>query len=54
MIAIGGSPIFQLFGSEPQNLNTWVLFFPYTWLPVILVTVALSGHLLVTRKMLRG
>ncbi len=37
-----------------RNLNTWVLFFPYPWLPVILVTVALSGHLLVTRKLLRG
>lgn len=52
-IAIGGSPLVRLFGDEPRNLNTWVLFFPYPWLPVILVTVALSGHLLVTRKLLR-
>lgn len=53
-IALAGSPMLRLFGAEPENLNTWVLFFPYSWLPVILVTVALSGHLLVTRKLLRS
>jgi hypothetical protein len=52
VIAVAGSPMVRLFGDEPKNLNTWVLFFPYSWLPMILVTVALSGHLLVTRKLL--
>jgi hypothetical protein len=52
-VAVAGSPMVRLFGDESRDLNTWVLFFPYPWLPVILVTVAISGHILVTRKLLR-
>jgi len=42
----------RAFGDEPQNLNTWVLYFPYVWLPVVLVTIALSSHIIITRKLL--
>jgi hypothetical protein len=51
-IAVAGSPMVRLFGDEPQNLNTWVLYFPYVWLPVVLVTVAILSHVVITRKLL--
>ncbi len=54
MIAVIGSPFVRGFGSEPENLNTWVLFFPYVWLPAVLVMVAIFGHLILTRKLLQG
>jgi hypothetical protein len=53
-IAVGSSPLFHVFGTEPRQLNTWVLFFPYVWLPAVLVTIALAGHVLVTRALLRA
>ncbi len=50
-IAVATSPIVRLFGDEPQHLNTWVLYFPYVWLPVVMVTIAIFGHVVVTRKL---
>ena len=38
----------------PIILNTWVLYFPYVWLPVVLVTAAIAGHVMVTRALRRG
>ena len=34
-----------------QPDSTWVAYFPYVWLPAILVTAALLGHILVFRKL---
>jgi hypothetical protein len=51
-IAITASPIVRLFGDDPSRLNTWVLYFPYVWLPVVLVTIAISGHIIIWRKLL--
>jgi hypothetical protein len=31
--------------------NTWVAFFPYVWLPSILVPAALLGHIVIFRKL---
>jgi len=53
-IAITTSPVIRLFGDEPRNLNTWVLYFPYVWLPVVLVTMAISSHIVITRKLMKG
>lgn len=39
----------RLFMQEPSNL--WVTFMPYTLLPGILVTAALTGQLLILRKL---
>lgn len=33
--------------------NTWVGFFPFIWLPAGLVTFALLGHVVLTRRLLR-
>jgi len=53
VIAVASSPMVRLFGDDPRDVNTWVLYFPYVWLPVVLVTVAIAGHVMVTRA-LRG
>lgn len=52
LIAVGTSPMVRLFGSEPRHVNTWVLYFPYVWLPVVLVTIAVASHVVITRKLL--
>ncbi len=52
-IAIASTPIFEFFGTEAHQLNTWVADPPYVWLPGILVPSALLGHLLLWRR-LRG
>jgi hypothetical protein len=54
LIAVSTSPMLRLFGDDPRNLNTWVLHFPYVWLPVVLVTVAVAGHVMVTRALRRA
>lgn len=51
-IALLSSPLLHIFGTEPAHVNTWVLYFPYIWLPSVLVTVALMGHIVITRKLL--
>jgi hypothetical protein len=48
-VAILSTPIFQWFG--PDRLNTFVTHPPFVWLPAVLVTAALIGHLLVWRKL---
>ncbi len=40
---------FQVFHPD----NTWVATFPYVWLPSVLVTAALLGHVVVYRKLLK-
>jgi hypothetical protein len=34
-----------------QPSNTWVAAFPYVWLPSVLVTAALLGHIVIFRKL---
>ena len=52
-IAIASSPMVRLFG-EGAHLKTWVLFLPYVWLPVVLVTAALFGHIVLTVALRRS
>ncbi len=53
VIAATTSPMVRLFGDAPRDLNTWVLFFPYVWLPVSLVTVAIASHVIITQALRR-
>ena len=46
-IAVVSTPVFGWFGHE--RLNTLVTYPPFVWLPGILVTAALMGHVLVWR-----
>lgn len=53
-IAMTASPMVRWFGDDPRHLNTWVLHFPYVWLPAVLVTAALAGHVMITRALWHG
>jgi hypothetical protein len=50
-LAIATSPKVAAFGTDISKINTWVLFFPYAWLPTVLVSIAVLGHTLVSRKL---
>lgn len=52
IVAVTTSPMVRLFGDDPRHLNTWVLYFPYVWLPTVLVTIAVTSHVVITRKLL--
>ena len=52
IIALTTSPMVRLFGDTKGHVNTWVLYFPYVWLPVVLVTIAVLTHVVVWRKLL--
>ncbi|MEZ5291886.1 MAG: hypothetical protein R2745_12440 [Vicinamibacterales bacterium] len=53
-IAVTTSPMVRAFGDDPRHVNTWVLFFPYVWLPAVLVLIALAGHLVIARALRAG
>jgi hypothetical protein len=48
-IAILSTPTFAWFGQD--RLNVWVTYPPYVWLPAVMVTAALTGHLLIFRAL---
>ena len=50
-IAIASTPAFAAFGRSPERLNTWIGWFPFTWLPCVLVPVALLGQIVLFRKL---
>jgi hypothetical protein len=52
VVAIASMPMFHRFG--PDRLNIWVADPPFVWLPSVLVLTALTGHLLIFRKLLQG
>jgi hypothetical protein len=54
IVAVTTSPMVRLFGDDPRQLNTWVLFFPYVWLPAVMVTFAVASHIVITRRLLVG
>ena len=47
VVAIVSTPLFRWFGDE--QLNTFITYPPFVWLPAVLVTAALTGHILVWR-----
>lgn len=53
ILAILLSPMVHFFGQEPDQINTWVTHFPFVWLPSVLVSLAIFGHVVVTRKLIR-
>ncbi len=48
-VAILSTPLFRRFGED--RLNTFVAYPPFVWLPAVLVTAALAGHILIWRKL---
>ena len=49
-IAVAAMPLFAAFG--PDQINLWVAYFTFVWLPVVMVWAALLGHILVFRRLL--
>jgi hypothetical protein len=49
MIALLSSPIVRAFGDD--QLNTWVAYVPFVWLPSILVASAIAGHIVIWRRL---
>lgn len=49
LIAITSMPMIAVFG--PNQLNTWVAYPPFVWLPGVMVQAALLGHILIFRKL---
>lgn len=52
VVAILSTPTFRYFGDE--QLNTWVTYTPFVWLPAVLVLAAFAGHLLIFRALRLG
>lgn len=50
-IAIASTPVFAAFGRSPERLNTWIGWLPFTWLPCVLVPVALLGQIVLFRRL---
>jgi hypothetical protein len=51
-IAIAATPVAHAFGYD--QVNTWISYPPFVWLPGFLVPAAALGHLVVWRKLLEG
>jgi hypothetical protein len=49
VVAILSTPVFSYFGSD--HLNTFVTYVPFVWLPAVMVTAALTGHLVIARTL---
>jgi hypothetical protein len=51
-IAVLSMPMLRRFG--PDQMNVWVAMPPFVWLPAVLVVAALSGHIIIFRRLLRA
>jgi hypothetical protein len=48
-VALLSSPMVRAFGDA--QVNTWVAYVPFVWLPSILVACAIAGHIVVWRRL---
>ena len=48
-IAMVSTPLVAAFGKD--QLNTWVAHPPFVWLPAVMVVCAMTGHLVIFRKL---
>jgi len=51
VVAVTSTPLFAAFGSSSERLNTWIGWFPFTWLPCFLVPAAILGQLVLFRRL---
>jgi hypothetical protein len=49
VIAVISTPLVAAFG--PERLNVWVAYPPFIWLPTMMVLTAITGHLVIYRKL---
>jgi hypothetical protein len=50
VISFTASPLVRAFGDD--DVNTFVVYFPFVWLPTVLVMFAIAGHVVLTRALL--
>jgi hypothetical protein len=48
-VALLSSPSVRAFGDD--EINSWVAYVPFVWLPSVLVAAAIAGHILVWRRL---
>ena len=53
-LAVATSPNVAWFGSAQAYVSVWVLYFPYVWLPTIMVPVAVYAHGLISLRLRRN
>ena len=51
VIAVLASPLVRFFGDA--ELNIWIAYAPFVWLPTVLVASALSGQIILARALLQ-
>lgn len=51
-VAILATPPIRFFGDD--QLNVWVTYAPFVWLPSVMVLAALAGHLIIFRALRRS
>ena len=49
VVALLSTPRVAYFGQD--RLNVWVTYLPFVWLPAVMVTSALAGHLVIVRAL---
>jgi hypothetical protein len=49
VVAILATPVIRYFGDD--QLNVWVTYPPFIWLPAVMVLAALAGHLVIFRAL---
>lgn len=49
-IAVLTAPFVRALGED--QINSWVAYFPYVWLPGVMVSSAVAGHIVVSRRLL--
>jgi hypothetical protein len=49
--AVLATPMVHAFGTSPRDLNTFVAYFPFVWLPSVMVVAALVGHIVIARRL---
>ena len=52
VVAVLATPVFEYFGDD--QLNVWVTYPPFVWLPAVMVLAALAGHVVVFQSLLRS
>lgn len=51
VIAVASTPMVRAFGGDPASLNTFVVWFPFVWLPTVLVPAAIFLHVVIARAL---
>lgn len=51
VLALISTPAIHAFGQDPRKVNTFVAYFPFVWLPSVLVPAAMIGHIVLTRRL---